>query len=261
LVTRSSHHGERRPAAGASTAGCQLSCSCYWSADQVTQLLPEDPTSWCRLTEGQFTLCNVADPVTAITTSWRRCPSTPPLGNRKPSVMLAEMLQFCPAGESAMAVFAFLNLQRFPREVRGLLSKDDSADMRPSPRKLTGSSPCMCRSSKGPKRPQQKAPGRRINLAERGTEKGQSLRTSVFLPSQVQRAGQVLRVGVLLAGKLGCRGVVAAVRPGHLFFVTDSLSYPRFLVDTGSAFSIVPWQIPWLAQSLWDRWPPHSLPW
>jgi hypothetical protein len=63
LVTSSSHHGERQPAAGATTAGCQRSCSCHWSADQVTQLLPEDPTSWCRLAEGQFTLCNVANPV------------------------------------------------------------------------------------------------------------------------------------------------------------------------------------------------------
>jgi hypothetical protein len=36
----------------------------------------------------------------------------PPLGDRKPSVMLAEMLEFCPAGESSTAVFAYLFLQR-----------------------------------------------------------------------------------------------------------------------------------------------------
>jgi hypothetical protein len=45
-----------------------------------------------------------------------------------------------------------------------------------------------------------------------------------------------------LAGKLGCRGVVAAVRPGRHFFVTDSQSQRRFLVDTNSAYSIMPWQ-------------------
>jgi hypothetical protein len=45
-----------------------------------------------------------------------------------------------------------------------------------------------------------------------------------------------------LAGKLGHRGVVAAVCPGRLFFVTDSTSQRRYLVDTGSAFSIMPWQ-------------------
>jgi hypothetical protein len=45
-----------------------------------------------------------------------------------------------------------------------------------------------------------------------------------------------------LAGKLGRRGVVAAVRPGRLFFVSDSMSQHRYLVDTVSAFSIMPWQ-------------------
>jgi hypothetical protein len=47
---------------------------------------------------------------------------------------------------------------------------------------------------------------------------------------------------VQLAGKLGRRGIVSAIHPGHLFFVTDSSSHCRYLVDTGSAFSIMPWQ-------------------
>jgi hypothetical protein len=54
----------------------------------------------------------------------------PPLGDRKLSVMLVEMLEYCPAGESATAVFAYLFLQRLPREIRVLLSEDDPADMR-----------------------------------------------------------------------------------------------------------------------------------
>jgi hypothetical protein len=54
----------------------------------------------------------------------------PPLGDRKPSVMLAEMLEYCPAGESTTAVFTFLYLQRLPREIRVLLSEDDPANMR-----------------------------------------------------------------------------------------------------------------------------------
>jgi hypothetical protein len=45
-----------------------------------------------------------------------------------------------------------------------------------------------------------------------------------------------------LAGKLGCRGVVSTIRPGRLFFVTDSSSHRRFLVDTGSDFSVMPWR-------------------
>jgi hypothetical protein len=54
----------------------------------------------------------------------------PPLGDRKPSVMLAEMLEYCPTGESTTAVFAYLFLQRLPREIRVLLSEDDPADVR-----------------------------------------------------------------------------------------------------------------------------------
>jgi hypothetical protein len=45
-----------------------------------------------------------------------------------------------------------------------------------------------------------------------------------------------------VAGKLGCRDVVSAVRPGRLFYITDSISSRRYLVDTGSAFSIMPWE-------------------
>jgi hypothetical protein len=46
---------------------------------------------------------------------------------------------------------------------------------------------------------------------------------------------------VRLAGKLGRRGVVSAIRPGRLFLVMDSSSNRRYLVDTGSVFSIMPW--------------------
>jgi hypothetical protein len=45
-----------------------------------------------------------------------------------------------------------------------------------------------------------------------------------------------------MAGKLGCRGVVSAVRPSRLFYITDSVSSRLYLVDTGSAFSIMPWE-------------------
>jgi hypothetical protein len=54
----------------------------------------------------------------------------PPHGDRKPWVMLAEMLEFCSAGESATAVFAYLYLQRLTREIQVLMSEDHPADMR-----------------------------------------------------------------------------------------------------------------------------------
>jgi Reverse transcriptase (RNA-dependent DNA polymerase) len=44
-----------------------------------------------------------------------------------------------------------------------------------------------------------------------------------------------------LGGKLGGRGVTAAAaHPGTLFFITDTLTGRRFLVDTGSSFSLIP---------------------
>ena len=43
-----------------------------------------------------------------------------------------------------------------------------------------------------------------------------------------------------LAGKLGVRGLVNAVAPGQLVYVTDQLSNRRFLLDTEAAFSILP---------------------
>ncbi len=53
-----------------------------------------------------------------------------PLGARKPSELLAIMLDICPRGEEKSAFFSFLFLQRLPREIRVLLADDDHADLR-----------------------------------------------------------------------------------------------------------------------------------
>jgi hypothetical protein len=138
----------------------------------------------------------------------------PPLGDCKPSVMLAEMLEFCPAGESTTAVVAFLYLQRLPWEIRVLLSEDNPANMRAIAEKadrliamhvppshdacaaVTAEDSCdeagvvaalqgaQSRKDKGPKRPQQyhtqpKELGRRIDLTKRGPEQTRSFRTSM----------------------------------------------------------------------------------
>jgi hypothetical protein len=52
----------------------------------------------------------------------------------------------------------------------------------------------------------------------------------------------LLQGGLCLAGKLGCLGVILAMRPSCLFYVMDTSSNCHFPVDTGSAFSIMPWQ-------------------
>ena len=52
------------------------------------------------------------------------------LGGRKPSQMLADMLEVCPAGQQNNIIFVGLFLQRLPRELRILLSHENHADVR-----------------------------------------------------------------------------------------------------------------------------------
>jgi hypothetical protein len=53
-----------------------------------------------------------------------------PLGGRKPSDLLAVMLELCPRGHETSPFFGYLFLQRLPREIRVLLAEEDVADMR-----------------------------------------------------------------------------------------------------------------------------------
>jgi hypothetical protein len=54
----------------------------------------------------------------------------PALGARKPSAMLATMLELCPRGEEKSRLFAGMFLQRLPRELRILLAHEDLADLK-----------------------------------------------------------------------------------------------------------------------------------
>jgi hypothetical protein len=56
----------------------------------------------------------------------------PALGARKPSDLMAAMLEVCPRGEEKTELFACLFLQRLPRELRILLARADHKD----PKKL-----------------------------------------------------------------------------------------------------------------------------
>ncbi len=53
-----------------------------------------------------------------------------PLSGRKLSVMPAEMLEFCAAGESTATIFDFLFFQQLLKRIHVLLSEDDPRDMR-----------------------------------------------------------------------------------------------------------------------------------
>jgi hypothetical protein len=66
-----------------------------------------------------------------LMTGYRRAEklfAMPALGSRKPSDLMAAMLEVCPRGEEKTELFAFLFLQRLPRELRVLLAKVDKKD-------------------------------------------------------------------------------------------------------------------------------------
>ena len=53
-----------------------------------------------------------------------------PLGGRKPSELLADMWELCPANQHENIFFAMLFLQRLPRDIRVLLTHEDHGDLR-----------------------------------------------------------------------------------------------------------------------------------
>ena len=55
----------------------------------------------------------------------------PPLGGRKPSELLAAMLDLCPRGHETSIFFTHLFLERLPAELRIMLGEDDHQDPRP----------------------------------------------------------------------------------------------------------------------------------
>jgi hypothetical protein len=64
----------------------------------------------------------------------------------------------------------------------------------------------------------------------------------VFQPLAVRRRGHILHTALQLAGKWRRQGQLNAVAPGELLHLSDKLSGRRFLVDTGTSYSIFPHQ-------------------
>ncbi len=52
------------------------------------------------------------------------------LGSRRPTELLAEMMELCPDDEEASCFFVFLFLQHLPTWLRVQLEADDQADIR-----------------------------------------------------------------------------------------------------------------------------------
>ena len=54
----------------------------------------------------------------------------PPLGDRRPSQLLADLLEFCPAGEENTAFFRAIFVQRLPSDMQALLDGLEEGDLK-----------------------------------------------------------------------------------------------------------------------------------
>ena len=92
-------------------------------ADLVTQppaLQPYQRLKERLLISHQLTVVQMAEKIYEM----------PELGNRRPSQLLAAMMEFCPAGESNTAFFRAAFLRRLPRDIRVLLVDEVRGDLK-----------------------------------------------------------------------------------------------------------------------------------
>jgi hypothetical protein len=73
-----------------------------------------------------------------------------PLGSRRPSQLLAEMMELCPDDEEASCFFVFFFLQRLPAWQRIQLESDDQDDVGGWRRRQTACLPCTGTSTAEP---------------------------------------------------------------------------------------------------------------
>jgi hypothetical protein len=194
-----------------------------------------------------------------------------PLGGRRPSELLTTMLELCPKGEETSSFFCYFFLQRLPREIQVLLAEEDPSNMRAIADKAGGSAQPLrtrhcsrrrrccghrLRRRGGHCRGCRQVQPARLQKVQQEEAAEQQARCQgrlcgprrqedqpLLLPCQVQQQGPQVPAALRLVGKLGGRGVTAAAaHPGTLFFITDTLTGRRFLVDTGSSFSLIPYR-------------------
>jgi hypothetical protein len=175
-----------------------------------------------------------------------------PLGARKPSELLATMIELCPRNQLDSPFFFYFFLQRLPRKTRVLLSMEDPRDIRAITEKADRLATLHVTQHHDPvaavaassddetadvaavkqnkakkhfkkKKPANKKPATAIVCWYHTTFGEKAHRVSPPAPGQ----------------KTNCPGW-RAVRPRTLFYITDTNSGKRFLVDSGSTFSILP---------------------
>jgi hypothetical protein len=171
----------------------------------------------------------------------------PALGGRKPTELMAAMLETCPRGEEKTNLFACIFLQRLPREIRVLLAKADHKD----PKTLATQAdelwalqdnngggvaavqenpeadfvpPFPEADSRRRTRPRRKNDTQAARTGGfQGFQKGQAGRRPLHQALEVREGRLFLCAALQLAGKRGCQGQLNAVVPGELH-LTDSIT-------------------------------------
>ncbi len=193
-----------------------------------------------------------------------------PLGDRRPSHLLASMLSVCPSGMEVQLVFQYFFLQRLPQTLRTLLGEQECSDIRaqaelvdrlwashkPQPHEVMavqepvggGEHAAGGRSLAQEEAVQEKDPWRRRRGIQRQRQHSLPCRAGsggirpILQALLLRSCCQGLHQALQLVGKLELPEWLNAVAPGLLVYINDQLIGRRFLVDTGAAFSILPHQ-------------------
>ncbi len=193
----------------------------------------------------------------------------PALGGRKPSELMAAMLETCLRGEEKTNLFACIFLQPLPREIRVLLARADHKDLKTLATQADELWALHNNTNGGGISAVQENPeadfvaaisgdrrrgGGTARGKTRGGGGGRGGKRIPKLPEPeagswtlhqalaVRRLRLFLGGPLQLAGKWWCRGKLNAVVPRDLLHLTSNISCRRFLVDTGASFSIFPHQ-------------------
>jgi hypothetical protein len=191
-----------------------------------------------------------------------------PLGDRKPSQLLASMLSVCPSGMElhVQPVFQYLFLQRLPQTLRTLLSKQECRDIRalvaladrlwashkPQPQEVMAVQEPVS-SCDGEQQIAVVQPKKRHPKKKTGGGGGPSGNGGVLSHAEQAWVGSGLCFKNFVYGakptaapspatgrETRAPGAAKRRAPGLLVYINDQLSGQRFLVDTGAAFSILP---------------------
>jgi hypothetical protein len=210
-----------------------------------------------------------------------------PLGDRKPSQLLAAMMEYCPAGMEKTLPFHYYFTQRLPIALHTQLGEVEHGDPRalaaradrlwtmhspsgsavacvepaaPAVAAIRGSSRGHggrgrggSQRGRGAQRARSPAGAAAVRCSQswycrhwrHGGRRAHPLCLSppflwsLLLPLEFCGQGPEVS-GPLQLGKLAAQGRLNAVAPGPLVHVVDQISKRRFLVDTGTSFSIFP---------------------